>query len=416
MKRSQQAQHITQTQHKASFIVSRAKANIAISGAGIAGLSAALAFSRAGFDVDLFERSPKLEEVGAGLQLSPNATRLLERLGAIDELREFAVQPEEIAIRRGDNLKKLASVPLGNAATQRWQAPYLTIHRADLQKVLLNNVLSNPRINLFTGCNIQSATEHETGIVISSANNTPTSSPYALLIAADGVWSTLRTTIPNTTDAQYSGYLAWRCVIDARDTFLPATQVTTWVDSSYHLVSYPVRAGREINLVAVTPAPAASKSWSNNADANFLLSAMRRSSSQLKELVQTATSWTSWPIYAAAKNNAWSNGKSIVLIGDAAHAMTPFAAQGAAMAIEDAYILASCAEKNSNDFAAAVSSYETLRRQRISRVAARGAFNRFTWHAAGPIAFGRNLVLSLRGPEQLMADFNWLYGYDPDAV
>lgn len=395
--------------------MSGAQAKIAISGAGIAGLSAALAFSRAGFNVDIYERSPKLEEVGAGLQLSPNATRILERLDVLSELRTFAVQPAEIAIRRGDNLKQLASVPLGNAAEKRWRSPYLTIHRADLQKVLLNKVLSNPDIRLFLGCAVKSAQHNASGITLSFDDELIPAVSYKLLVGADGVWSTLRGKLHNTTDATYSGYLAWRCVIDGADAFVPSDRVTTWVDSAFHLVAYPVRSGRTINLVAVTPAPNASKSWANDADAAFLQRAMRKASPRLQALIEKTAAWTTWPIYAASHNSHWSNGQSIILIGDAAHAMTPFAAQGAAMAIEDSYILASFIRDNPNDFAAALSSYEAIRRPRVKRVAARGAFNRFAWHAAGPIAFGRNIVLSLRSAEQLMGDFDWLYGYDSDV-
>ena len=395
--------------------MSGAQAKIAISGAGIAGLNAALAFSRAGFNVDIYERSPKLEEVGAGLQLSPNATRILERLDVLSELRTFAVQPAEIAIRRGDNLKQLASVPLGNAAEKRWRSPYLTIHRADLQKVLLNKVLSNPDIRLFLGCAVKSAQHNASGITLSFDDALIPAVSYKLLVGADGVWSTLRCKLHNTTDATYSGYLAWRCVIDGSDAFVPSDRVTTWVDSAFHLVAYPVRSGRTINLVAVTPAPNASKSWANDADAAFLQRAMRKASPRLQALIEKTAAWTTWPIYAASHNSHWSNGRSIILIGDAAHAMTPFAAQGAAMAIEDSYILASFIRDNPNDFAAALSSYEAIRRPRVKRVAARGAFNRFAWHAAGPIAFGRNIVLSLRSAEQLMGDFDWLYGYDSDV-
>ncbi len=399
-------------------------APIAIAGAGIAGLTAALALAQRGFKVRLLERADRLEEVGAGLQLSPNATRLLDRLGVLSILRPIAVRAEAVEIRSARTLGVLASVPLGEKAVRRWGAPYLTVHRADLQSALLAAVKRQPAIELATGAAVRDAAFHDHGVTLSiDREGRIEELGCSLAVGADGVWSTLRALGGQERQSRYSGYIAWRAMLhpatmteDTDGTVPPNDRVTAWLHPGFHLVAYPVRAGDAINLVAVTRAPEMTRRWSNTGDLSRLTGVMGGASPALLRLVQTADRWTTWPIHEVPPGETWTSEAGIALIGDAAHAMSPYAAQGAAMAIEDAVALAAALGGEHGNLAAALSLYEQARRKRVMRVAARGAFNRFTWHARGPVAFARDRVLALRKPEALAADFDWLYGHDAEQL
>lgn len=395
---------------------------VVVAGAGIAGLTAALAFAAQGCHVRLFERSQHLEEVGAGIQLSPNATRLLRRLGVLGLLSPVAVRPEGIAIRKARSLRRLATVPLGDDAEARWGAPYLTVHRADLQSALLALARRHADIDLTTGAAIRDAALHRRGVTLSVDRDRRIEEVRCdLAVGADGVWSTLRGAGGHHRPSRYTGYLAWRSMLRATDAvdrdgapLLPGDRVTAFLHRRFHLVAYPVRAGRAVNLVAVTKSPAAAERWSNAADRTELARTMRWSAPALRHLVEDSGPWTTWPIHEVPPDEPWTHPAGFVLIGDAAHAMSPYAAQGAAMAIEDAVTLAGLVARKPDDLPGALVAYEALRRGRIGRVAARGRFNRFVWHASGPVALVRDRVLAQRGPARLAADLDWLYGWDPD--
>lgn len=385
---------------------------IAVAGAGIAGLSTALALARRGFEVDLFERAEKLEEVGAGLQLSPNATRILSTLGVLQPLEALAVEPEEIVLRRAASLRRIGAVPLGTYARERWGAPYLTIHRADLQSTLAQAVRDNAATTMHMGATAMRAqtADGKPSLTVQRGSATETVA-CDLVVAADGVWSTLRSQIPNALPGRYSGYLAWRAVIEADDK-LPADRVTTFVHPRFHIVAYPLRAGRSVNIVVLAKGPGMAQGWSNVGDLQALEETVKGAAPELLALIRSAGSWTTWPLHEIPAGSGWTDVGGIAAVGDAAHAMTPFAAQGAAMAIEDAAALADCVAECRHGMAAALQRYEALRRPRVEKTARRGAFNRFVWHAAGPVALGRDLVLALRPARSLAADMDWLYGYE----
>lgn len=384
---------------------------IAIAGAGIAGLTCALAMARAGYKVTIYERAPQLQEVGAGLQLSPNATRILRELGVIDRILPHAVRPNEIAIRRADSLRLLSSVELGQFALDRWGAPYLTIHRADLQKALLEAALDNPSITLVTGARVErvSTTKGNCSLTIAGTDH-HFEATSDLVVGADGVWSTVRSLFGKGIGSFYTGYIAWRTTVGDGGKLVPIDRVTTFVHRNFHLVAYPIRAGKEINLVAVTPGLAEAMSWSNDSTSARLEVAMAGADPALLALVRRAQRWTTWPIHEVPPATPWTFAGKVALIGDAAHAVSPYAAQGAAMAIEDAQALADQLKVHP-DIASALTAYEAQRKPRLRRVASRGRFNRFAWHASGPIALGRDIVLSRRTPQQLATGFDWLYGY-----
>lgn len=393
---------------------------VLIAGAGIAGLSAALAFAGRGFAVRIFERAEKLEEVGAGLQLAPNATRILQRLGVLDELLESAVEPEAIVLRRADSLREIGRVPLGAAARRRWGAPYLVSHRADLQRALLNAVARQPGIALSTGTAVRDIDLDGPLPTLSVGDAEGEKSVSGrLIVGADGVWSTIRALSGKTGESRFVGQLAWRRTIpaDAPATrallaVSPPDRVTAFLHPGFHMVAYPVKRGTAINLAAFTPTRIEMvPGWSGKADLSLLRRAVYGTAPALAALVEDESEWLAWPIHVADLDAPWSSPTGLALIGDAAHAMTPFAAQGAAMAIEDAETLAE-RTTNAPDLADALRRWTIERRRRVLRVARRGALNHFAWHARGPAALARDMVLKVRGPDALMADMDWLYGWE----
>lgn len=393
---------------------------ILITGGGIAGLTAALAFARHGFEVALFERAAAFEEIGAGLQLSPNATRILRRLGVLDRLLPLAVAPEAVTLRAASDLTEIAHIPLGRSAERRWGAPYLAIHRADLHRSLLEAAESERHIALHAGTAVQALETDTAGGGVSllvETNGEQRREPGRLAIGADGVWSTLRAAAGEAGRSRFIGRLAWRRTIaadsDAARTLraaCPNSGVTAFLHPGFHLIAYPIRAGAELNLAAFTRAAMdIEKGWANATDIGPLRDALAGTATALSGLADGA--WTAWPLHVADPDGAWIDPNGLALIGDAAHAMTPFAAQGAAMAIEDAESLAR-AVACGGAIGQALTDWAAVRRRRVAQVARRGALNQFTWHAAGPVAAARNLVLRTLGPERLAAQLDWLYGWD----
>lgn len=382
--------------------------NILIIGAGIGGLTSALAFAQNGRDVDIVEQAPTLSEVGAGLQVSPNASRILIALGLGEPLRANLILPQEITLASGRSLRRITHVPCGAFAADRWGAPYGVMHRADLQGLLLDAVLAHPRCRLHLGQRIST-------LDIKTLHERFEQQCPGLIIGADGVWSQTRNLIPDAPGPRFSGQVAWRFKVaaDVARNVLNPFNVTAFLGSRTHLVAYPLENGKTFNMVAITAGTDPGQTWAENvrpADRLELLNAFSGWHPGLVSILRNAPEMTWWPLFGVP-NGRWHNADRTVLIGDAAHAMTPFAAQGAAMAIEDGYELAQAVTQTTGDITGTLERYETRRRARIARARSRGAFNKFAYHARGPIRFGRDLVLALKSPESLAADLDWLYGY-----
>ena len=372
-----------------------------IIGAGIAGLTAALALARRGISSDIFEQAPELAEVGAGLQISPNASRVLAELGVLDSLTSLWLEPEFIRLISGSSLRELAAVPAGSFARNRWGAPYGVLHRKTLQKALLDAVIANPLCTLHLGTRFESDLPQGR-------------SPADVIIGADGVWSRLRQAIPGAPAPQFSGNIAFRFTIAEAEApgFLDRTSVSALLGSSAHMVCYPLKETGGFNMVAITAGNIAPQAWQGaptQAQQELLQSRFRRWHPVIAGLLR-GSDITFWPLFEATPGQ-WQDGDKTVLIGDAAHAMMPFAAQGAAMAIEDAFELG--AFLATRPVSEAISLFERHRTPRIAKLRQRGAFNRFAYHASGPIRLGRDIVLSLKPPQSLAADLDWIYGYRP---
>src|SRR5690606_28650500 len=214
---------------------------------------------------------------------------------------------------------------------------------------------------------------------------------------------------------RFTGHVAFRAVLEGgAPGVIDPNAVTAFLAPDFHLVAYPLRGGAVTNLVVVTPSTEIGRRWANAAEMAHLMKRTERTAPALAAVIRQAGPWTAWPIHEV-KGGRWTDERGLVLIGDAAHALTPYAAQGAAMAIEDAALLAALAASGAG-ISRVTELFERLRKPRIARVARRGNFNRVVWHAGGAVALARNFVLGTRGQERLSAGLDWLYGYDADAA
>ncbi|CUX17546.1 salicylate hydroxylase [Rhizobium oryzihabitans] len=381
--------------------------SVAIVGAGIAGLTAALSFARHGVSSDIIEQAGELTEVGAGLQLSPNAARLLAELGVMPEIEARWTEPVSVDLASGRTLAPLLSLPMGAVARTRWGAPYGVLHRSTLQRALLDAVTRNPLCRLHLGKRLENATAD----VIASI----TFRDHDLIVGADGVWSAARFAVPSAPVATFSGNVAWRFTVAAKDvpSAINKSAVTAYLGSGGHIVAYPLKEVDGFNIVAIALGADPGATWraeSSGQQKAMLLAQFRDWSPDIVRLLSSSENPTFWPLYQAGPGR-WHNGRDTVLIGDAAHAMMPFAAQGAAMAIEDAFELAGTLAGTTLPVPQALAAFEALRLPRIEKARKRASLNRFAYHATGPVRLARDFVFSTRPTEAFLKDFDWLYGY-----
>ena len=390
---------------------------IVIAGAGIGGLTAALALAAKGFRVVVLEKAERLEEAGAGLQLSPNASRILIGLGLQERLAARAIAPEAISIMSARSGGEIARMPLGEAAGLRAGAPWWVLHRADLQTALLAEVDDNPAIELRLSCQFEDVLTGADGVTVIHRNGANRErQPAVALIGADGVWSAVRHRLFPHIQPQFSGLIAWRGTFEAsRLPHEPAsTRVQLWMGANAHLVAYPISGGSRINMVAIVPGTWNRPGWSADGDPHEISSAFtsRQWQAPTRKMIGAVASWRKWALFTISHPGNWSSGP-VTLLGDAAHAMLPFAAQGAGMAIEDAAVLAKCLAGSGDNAAipAALARYAELRRARVARVQRMARLNGKIYHLSGAAAFARDLAIRTLGSERMMARQDWIYDW-----
>ncbi|AMC13378.1 hypothetical protein RL73_04445 [Liberibacter crescens] len=379
---------------------------MAIVGAGIAGLTLALSLCRYGIKSDIFEQSDQFMEAGAGLQISPNASYLLKKIGVLSELESLWFEPSAIRLLSGITMKELNNIPCGSHARNQWGAPYAVLHRTTLRKTLLSILERNPLVNLHLNTRIS---EKPFTDIINIIGRQPD-----LLVGADGLWSKIRTCIENRS-ALFSGNVALRFLVSTHKApnFIDHQSINAFLGPNAHLVIYPLPEISSINIVVITSCPEnmIQETYGHIAQPSehtLFMNSLSSWNQKLKHLVLKAENPFFWPLFQCHCDH-WHNGRDTVLIGDAAHAMLPFAAQGANMAIEDAYILAAfLAQKPISE---AIISYQENRKTRIHKVYNRINFNRFIFHLKGPNQLFRNIALKIIPPAQLSKNLNWLYGY-----
>ena len=388
--------------------------NVLIAGAGIGGLSAALMLAQSGFRVTLLEQAERLEETGAGIQLSPNATRILIALGLGQRLRADVFEPQAVAIKTATG-GTLARIPLGREIERRYGAPYWSIHRADLQTVLLEAVQANPDISLRLGTRVEDFVVHSHGVSAACRNRSFTADEHGIaLIAADGLWSVLRPRLGHRARPQFRKRTAWRALVPAStvEAEFRAPDVQLWLGRNAHIVHYPVKNGALINIVAIVDDGWSEPGWTASGDRNELLEHYSAWNwcEPVRDFLALPDRWLKWALYDLDPLGHWSEGP-VTLLGDAAHPMLPFLAQGAAMAIEDAAVLADCMGRYPNDIPSAMRRYERARRRRTARVQNAARSNGRTYHMSAAEAVLRNVFLRLAGGPLLLHRYNWLYNW-----
>jgi salicylate hydroxylase len=390
---------------------------VVFAGAGIGGLTAALALARQGIAVALFDQAQKLEEVGAGVQLGPNAIRVLTELGLADRLKSAVVAPSAIRVRSGRSGRDIATMPLGATSIDRFGAPHWLIHRADLQRVQLAAVADEPLITLTLGAKVDDFTIEPAGVrAIFADGRSGADCVGSALIGADGLWSRLRARLGDAAAPRFAARTAFRALVPVADVG-PSERdsvVNLWIGPHGHVVYYPIRGGTAVNIVAVTSNRWRSPAWSTAASHEEVLDGFPEANwaAPLRQLLSAPRRWQKWALYDRPPLRTWGRG-AVTLLGDAAHPMLPYLAQGAGMAIEDAVVLARELARSPDDRPAALRRYESARAPRTARVQHAARRNDVIYHLGEPAAFVRNTAMRVLGGGRLLARLDWIYDWRP---
>ena len=380
-------------------------------------MTAALALARNGFRVVVLEQAERLEETGAGIQLSPNAARTLIDLGLESGLRPHAVAPTSLRVLNATTGREIVRMPLGEMAEQRYGAPYWVIHRGDLQAALVAAVARHLAITVKLGMKVEDFVEHSNGVTVSARGAAGIADERGLaLLAADGLHSLMRGRIGFGEPPRFAGRTAWRGLVPATAVApeFRAPVIHLWLGRSAHLVHYPVKSGRVINVVAITADSWSAPGWSEPGSRAELVPRLAAEpwAPQALTLASMPEAWLKWALYERRPLLRWSQGP-VALIGDAAHPMLPFLAQGAAMAIEDAAVAAQCLARQPDNVTAALQTYCALRRARTWKVQRAAARNGARYHLGGVRATLRDAAMHMIGGPRLLAHFDWLYDWRP---
>jgi len=389
---------------------------IGIVGAGPGGLTLALACHHAGLtDITIYEQAPAIEPLGAGLQLSPNATRVLNTLGLREALEHIAFYPQAVHFRAWRSGFLIAMRPLGRFSESRYGAPYYHVHRGDLQHLLLERV-HELGIPVHTGMDVCAVHQDSSGVRVDFADGNHHS--HDVLIGCDGIHSAVRRALFGGTSPRFTGHLAWRGLVPAdrlpRQLLEPV--VTAWLGPRKHFVNYFVRGGALVNFVGVIEDSSwQGDSWREPGDPKRLRADFADWHPVIGQIIDAADDVFRWALHDHPPLESWTQGR-VTLLGDACHPMLPYLAQGAAMAIEDAWVLARMLDQHDEDPAAGLLDYERYRKPRTTRVQARSRQQGEEFHIADRWRItARNLKLGLGSrylPDIAMQQFDWLHGYD----
>jgi salicylate hydroxylase len=383
---------------------------ILIAGGGIGGLTFAVALAARGVASTILERAATFSETGAGIQLGPNAVMVLTDLGVAERLASQAGKPDAIVVHDGPSGARLARLPLGDWIVRRHGAPYWVAHRANLQSALVEAARSTGLIEIVMAARLARIEIGEERVRVHCRNGFAAAAP--VLVGADGLWSTVRGHVCPTATLVFSGKTAARALVPRAGVPPPLGEnvVGAWLAPQAHVVHYPVRGGQEIALVVVAEAPNPGKGFGVSVDPATVLRRVSIFDHAVRSLLERAERWQTWALYDPVPLVRWSH-ERVTLLGDAAHPILPFLAQGGAMAIEDAAVLANALAAHPQNAVRALRQYEQARRPRVARVQVAARRNGRIYHLSEPMARARNLALRILPGERLMAAYDWLYGW-----
>jgi 2-polyprenyl-6-methoxyphenol hydroxylase-like FAD-dependent oxidoreductase len=382
---------------------------VLIVGGGIGGLTAALALARVGIPAQVIEQTAEFKEIGAGIQLGPNVFWMFEKLGLIEPISALAVFPENLVMLDSITGEGVTRIPLGAAFRKKFHHPYALIHRADLHGVLLDAARKSNLIRLDASQKVVEVDEVDGGITAKTASGKDYRG--AALIGADGLWSTIREIVVGDGKPKPAGHITYRAVLPTPE--IPEQyrwrNMTFWAGEKVHFVLYPLRTGELYNLVAVFHSNRYEEGWDSYGDPAELHERFAQTCEPVRMLLNKIESWRMWVLCDRPPIKEWSRGR-VTLLGDAAHPMLQYLAQGAAMAIEDAVCLANQAVAANGDYAAAFRAYQQARYLRTGRVQIMARVYGEFYHASGVAKELRNMMLGARTPEDAMAGMEWIYG------
>ena len=383
---------------------------VLIAGAGIGGLAAALALVRRGFTVKVLEQAPEIGEIGAGIQLGPNAFHAFDALDVGDNLRSHAVFTDYLVMHDAVDEYQVGMIPTGSAFRQRFGNPYAVIHRADLHLSLLEAVQKSRQVEMLTSTCVERIEQDDNGVTVFDSNGQ--SHKGLALIGADGVKSQIREQYVNDPP-RVTGHVVYRSVVDKKDfpTELQWNAASIWVGPNCHLVHYPLRGGEQYNVV-VTFHSRKQEAWGvSDGSAEEVQSYFQGICPKARQLIDLPKSWKRWATADRDPIAQWSFNR-VTLLGDAAHPTTQYMAQGACMALEDAVTLGEALRVRDNDFVKAFDLYQRSRVSRTARIVLSGREMGRIYHAKGVERLVRNDLWKGRTAERFYDAVEWLYGWN----
>jgi salicylate hydroxylase len=382
---------------------------IIVVGGGIGGLVTAYALARKGFAVRVLEQAPEFKELGAGIQLGPNIFRALDKLGLKDAILADAWVPKGMEMRDAITGERVTQIRLGDAAEKRFHQPYAVTHRSDIHAAYLRACEANKLVSLETNQKVDAIRDAGDHAVAVLANGDEVKG--RALIGCDGLWSKVRETIVGDGPPRVSGHIAYRAVLQKSEVpdDLWREDIILWAGPRTHFVHYPLRRGELYNLVAVFHSDHYEEGWNLEGDASVLMNHFKGERPEVMRLLEKIETWRYWVLCDREPIKNWTKGR-ITLLGDAAHPMLQYLAQGACMATEDAVCLADKVAENPNDLPAAFHAYQQARYLRTGRVQIMSRVYGHFYHARGVEAELRNIMLGSRTQEDALDGIEWLYG------
>ncbi len=385
---------------------------VLVSGGGIGGLAAALALVRQGFNVQVFEQAPEIGEIGAGIQLGPNAFHAFDALGVGDKARGRAVYTDYMCMHDAIDETLVGRIETGEAFRKRFGNPYAVIHRADIHGSLLEGAVETGRVQFFTNTRIEKIEQDETTRTVTAIDQNGKRWVGQALIGADGGKSVVRAQYVNDPP-RVTGHVVYRAVVDKADfpDDLKWNAASLWAGPKCHLVHYPLRGGEQYNVV-VTFHSRQQEQWGvTDGSKEEVESYFQGISPKARQLIELPKSWKRWATADREPIDTWVFGRATIL-GDAAHPTTQYMAQGACMAMEDAVTLGEALRVTNKDWDAALALYQKNRVTRTARIVLSGREMGRLYHAAGVERLVRNSLWKGRSQERFYDAMEWLYGWN----